>query len=264
MKKILLIGVTYCSYDSAHEFIASVNSAAEKCNDWQVDVVIADNTPQTKQSSIIKEYDYISVETCKFPDNPGYLGAALEVYNSRSKDYDMIAISNVDLCLEQGFFKVLSEIDTSDIGWIAPNIYTHADNRYENPYMKLRPTKKNFIIWNTIYSCKLMYKLYHTLHKLKNKTPQSEKEQNIYAGHGSFMLFTKAFADNNPNLHFPGYMYGEEIYLAEITRLAKLNVRYFPTLKIQNVGHINMGNTPDKVRFSWSKHSLKTIRELFF
>ena len=264
MKKLLLIGVTYCSYESTREFIASVDRASAQCSDWQVDVAIADNTPKAKMSVIGKDYKHISVEIYSFPDNPGYLGAALQIYNSKAKDYNMVAISNVDLTLKQDFLKELTRINTLEVGWIAPDIHTVADKRHENPYMKHRPTKKNFIVWNTIYSCRLLYAFYHALHKLKTRAQKPEAEQTIYAGHGSFMLFTEAFVKHNPNLQFPGYMYGEEIYLAELTRLSNLKVRYIPALKIQNVGHINMSTTPDRVRFGWSKQSLKSIRELFF
>lgn len=243
MKKILVIAVTYHSDKELQMFLESVRCAAERVKDtMQVDVEVADNGA----------------------DNKGYLGGALEIYNKKARGYDFVSISNVDLAIEPDFFEQLAALNTTDIGWIAPDIYTEKISRHENPYMLSRPTKRNFCIWNIIYSSTIIYRLYHRLYLLKSRKIRIYPACTIYAGHGSFMLFTKAFVEHNSEIHFPGFMYGEEIYMAELNRTARLKTIYAPTLRIANTGNISTGLINQTQKSAWSKESLHKIQKLFF
>ena len=243
MKKILLICVTYHSDSELHAFKESVRRAAERVKgSLQVDIEVADNGQ----------------------DNKGYLGGAQEIYNQKAQGYDFVSISNVDLTLAEDFFEQLLAMDEKGIGWIAPDIYTNKINRHENPYMLNRPTKRNFCIWNTIYSCTWIYRLYYRLYLLKSQKTKIYPACEIYAGHGSFMLFTKAFVNAYPELQFPGFMYGEEIYMAELVQVSGLKVQYMPTLRIANTGNVNTGLINQKQKSKWSKQSLHAIYIHFF
>lgn len=243
MKKYLLICVTYHSDKELHVFLESVRRAAEQVKgQLQVDIEIADNGQ----------------------DNKGYLGGALPIYNAKAKGYDFVSISNVDLQLEPDFFEQLLTVNTTNIGWIAPDIYTDKIDRHENPYMLSRPDKRKFLIWNVIYSNTLIYRLYHRLFLLKNLQKKVYPNCPIYAGHGSFMLFTKNFVIKNDEIYFPGFMYGEEIYLAELVRAAHLNVVYESSLHINNIGNINTGFINQAQKSKWNKESLRAIYKKFF
>ena len=243
MKKYLLICVTYHTDEALHAFVESVHRAAERVKgQMQVDIVVADNGK----------------------DNRGYLGGALSIYNAKAQGYDFVSISNVDLELAPDFFEQLVKINVSDTGWLAPDIYTDKINRHENPYMLSRPKKRNFFIWNIIYSNTFIYRLYHALYVLKSQKSKEYPSCEIYAGHGSFMLFTKAFVEQYPELHFPTFMYGEEIWLAELTRAAKLGVQYVPALLISNTGNISTGLINQAQKSKWSKESLSFIYNQFF
>ena len=243
MKKILIICVTYHSDKELQAFMESVHRAAERVEGkMEVNLQVADNGKE----------------------NLGYLGGALPIYNKYAKEYDYVSISNVDLELAPDFFEQLLQINTKDLGWIAPDIYTNKIDRHENPYMLSRPTKRHFLLWNIIYSSTCIYHLYYKLHLLKSKETKVYPTCDIYAGHGSFMLFTKAFTDQYSELHFPGFMYGEEIYMAELVRAAHLKVHYFPTLRIANIGNISTGLINQTKKSKWNKESLRTIYEYFF
>ena len=243
MKKYLLICVTYHTDEALHAFVESVHRAAERVKgQMQVDIEVADNGK----------------------DNRGYLGGALSIYNAKAQGYDFVSISNVDLELAPDFFEQLVKINVSDTGWLAPDIYTDKINRHENPYMLSRPKKRNFLIWNIIYSNTFIYRLYHALYVLKSQKSKEYPSCEIYAGHGSFMLFTKAFVEQYPELHFPAFMYGEEIWLAELTRASKLGVLYDPSLRIENTGNISTGLINQAQKSKWSKESLNFIFNQFF
>ena len=243
MKKYLLIAVTYHSDEALQTFMESVRCAAERVKgQLQVDIEVADNGEE----------------------NLGYLGGALPIYNAKAQGYDFVSISNVDLELKPDFFEQLLNVDSTHIGWLAPDIYTDKIDRHENPYMLSRPTRRNFFIWNMIYSNTWIYRMYHALYLLKNKKSKLYPACNIYAGHGSFMLFTKTFVNMNAELHFPGFMYREEIYIAELVRKAQLKVSYCPTLHIATTGHISTGLINQARKSQWSKESLRAIYKQFF
>lgn len=243
MKKYLLICVTYHSDEALHAFVESIHRAAERVKgNLQVDIEIADNGKQ----------------------NLGYLGGALPIYNAKAQGYDFVSISNVDIELAPDFFEQLLKIDVTNIGWLAPDIYTDKINHHENPYMLTRPTKRNFRIWSIIYSCTWIYRIYYRLHLLKNKQQKVYSECTIYAGHGSFMLFTKAFVQQYPVLQFQGFMYAEEIFFAELVRRAQQHVLYTPALHIGNTGNINTGKINQKQKSAWNKESLRAIYKQFF
>ena len=244
MRKYLLIAVTYHSDEALQTFMESVRCAAERVKgQLQVDIEVADNGEE----------------------NLGYLGGALPIYNAKAQGYDFVSISNVDLELKPDFFEQLLNVDSTHIGWLAPDIYTDKIDRHENPYMLSRPTRRNFFIWNIIYSSIWIYKLYHKLYVIKSHKKKTLFQTcDIYAGHGSFMLFTKAFVLNYPELHYPTFMYGEEIYMAELIKKSQLKVRYTPTLHIANIGNISTGLINQARKSQWSKESLNTIRKMFF
>ena len=243
MKTYLLICVTYHSDEALRTFVESVHRAAERVKGLlKVDIEIADNGN----------------------NNRGYLGGALPIYNAKAKEYDFVSISNVDLELAPDFFEHLLTIDVTNIGWIAPDIYTSKINRHENPHMLHRPKKLDFFVWNMIYSSALLYGLYYALYILKSQKTKVYPACKMYAGHGAFMLFTKAFVEHHPELHFPTFMYGEEIWFAELIRTAGLYVQYIPILHIANVGNINTGLINQAKKSKWNKESLLAIRKKFF
>ena len=267
MKTVLLIGVNYRSYDALRCFLESVNVAAAAIRQTiAVDVAIADNTEPAERQTLIGTYENIrQITICPSERNAGYLGGALPVYNRSAHAYDWVSISNVDLQLQPTFFTELLNIHDEQLAWIAPDIYTAKIFRHENPYMLRRPTRRNFLLWNIIYSSTMLYRLYRLLYKFKSKHhTASEQSCRIYAAHGSFMLFTREFVRRYPTLQFPSYMYGEEIWLAELIRLADMHVLYAPALKIQNTGNINTSQLQLSRKLNWSKTSLRIIAKQFF
>jgi hypothetical protein len=78
------------------------------------------------------------------------------------------------------------------------------------------------------------------------------------------MLFTKEFITQYDDLQFPTFLYGEEIFFAELIRAANLKVLYAPILLINNTGNVSTGRVSLKQRSQWSIESLRTIQKMFF
>ena len=121
------------------------------------------------------------------------------------------------------------------------------------------------------FTSKLQFMLHHLRLKKDEKHFNTLPKNNsfdlkpIYALHGSFTMFSpKAFKlimDNK----YPIFLFGEEIFFAEITRLAGLNSYFSPSLVVFDDEHVSTGKLP-----SWTyrklniKALLYIIRKFYF
>lgn len=267
--KILIACVTFNSYEALSVFIKSVDIAAgNAANKVEVTVAIGDNTEKNPRNlSCCSD----NLEFLFFPyhTNLGYLGCAFkmmsELGKERIKEFDFVAISNVDVELEHDFFVSLLSFNDSNTAWIAPDIFTPSRGTHENPFMLTRPTKLNFLKWEMMYASPLLYgiieKLSYFIHSNRHVADQP---MTIYAGHGSFMLFTRDFIMRFGEFAYPTFMYAEEIFFAEKARLLKMQVTYLPDLKIRNVGSVSVSFLGKRWKCENNRRSLRVMRRLFF
>jgi len=274
MKHFLLSCVNYNSYNELVNYLKSIDEAAEQAKELvHVDVVISDNSINKKK---IDTSGYTSINCQTFlNENIGYLGAALSLINQADiSQYDFVIISNVDLKLSTAFFKNIINIDLTDkginisnIGWISPRIFTTKSQKDESPLMIKRPTKFKLILLEWLYRIDFLEGLYIYFHQFRHRERKylsSQSSCEIYAGHGSLMIFTKMFFLQNQKLVFPSFMYAEEIYFAELVRLTNLKTVYIPGVYVENIGNVSTTFLGYKKRCSMNLKSLSTVRKMFF
>lgn len=267
-KSFLLVCVTYNSYEEVDKFVASVETAARKAPDVSVTVAVGDNT-EVNTHDIDCRSDVVEIHSYPYHTNLGYLGCAFRILSETGKErlvqYDYVAVSNVDMALESDFFAALATVDDSGIGWIAPDIYTPGRGTHENPFMLHRPTKRHFLKWELMYASPLLYGLMKRVSfTLRSRHPQPASRVEMYAGHGSFMLFTRAFISTFQSFEFPSFMYAEEIFFAELLLRCRLKVVYLPDLKISNVGSVSVSVSGNSWECRNNRRSLRVMRRLFF
>lgn len=220
MKRVVILCVSYNSDMERDKYIDSIKAAAKNASETvSVDIIIANNTKD---------------------NNPGYFGAIKQLMekNDISK-YDYCIISNVDLTIENSFFQKLSEYECpSDIGWVAPQIWSQAEGRDRNPESVCRYSLSKIRVLKLLYKYPLLDLLY-TKTFYRRKKYVSKPAGQIYAGHGSFIILTSKYFKKCGIIDYPIFLYGEEIYLAEQCRSAKLKVVYNPDLKVYDYEHIS-------------------------
>lgn len=272
MKKILILCVNYNSYEELGNYLHSIDVAAKKvCDLFVIDVFVGDNTTENQQQ-ILTDYTFMNVRVFPYYKNLGYVGCATAMLNEITHTavchYDFVAISNVDLLFSETFFIELNSIDSNTAGWIVPSVYTIGTKRNENPYMLSRPTRLKMFLLELLYSFPLLYSLHKVFYPFRHKEREvlTNHQQNrlIYAGHGSIIIFSKKFMKSNWLMSFPGFMYGEEIYFAELVRRAQLTTEFYPQLIVNNIGNVSTKFLGNKRKCQMSKESLSNIRRLFF
>lgn len=264
MKKIAIYCVNYHSYDSLHDYLVSIDEAMQQAGDVVcLSVIVADNTAPAEPVSYKPQH--FSLQVVVTGDNRGYFGAVRYAMQQVSPlDYDFAIISNVDVLLESDFFNVLSSMQTSEsTGWIAPTIFSQTLHFNFNPQAvkrySLRKMKMLRFMFKYPILLKIKQKLLHQYHDIKNCKPGK-----IYAGHGSFIILTRNFFQHCGIIDYPIFLYGEEIFLAEVCRRHQLIVEYTPQIRVQDIGKVSTGKFSFKSYCRYNYQSTNYIINTYY
>ena len=284
-KKVLILAINYCTDDRAYNF---VNSFREHLNE-NVECVLIDNTKRDLSINFFSKIREISqlIQTVKPEFNLGYFGGAkygFEYYLEKHKEFpDWIIVSNVDLEFsDPNFFNVLSKLkNLPDLGVIAPRIWSNLFERDINPKIVPRPSKRYMKLLNIIFSNYYAYTVYTLLSYFKSiilrykealilsKIKLQIQNRNsdfteIYAPHGSFIIFHKRFFQKGGSLDYPPFLFGEEIFVAEMARKLDLKIIYYPKLRILDHEHASTGLIRSKKIASYFRNSMNFIVDQYF
>lgn len=245
MKKIAIFCVSYLSDKERDIYLASIDIASKKAEgEVNVEVFVANNNEK---------------------DNPGYFGAIKKLMqNVDMNAYDYAIISNVDLTLDENFFVKLSAYNCAeDTGWIAPQIWSQAEGRDRNPESVCRYSLSQIRVLKLLYKYPLLDSLY-TKTFYRRKKYVSKPAGHIYAGHGSFIILTNEYFKKCGIIDYPIFLYGEEIYLAEQCRKAKLKVVYNPDLKVYDYEHISTSTMKRNFNYQCRYKAIQYILKNFY
>ena len=268
---VMVFCVNYHSYDYLRTFMQSVEQAAAVAQGLcSVTLCVGDNTTDHWEEIPTSLTPHCTLRTFPYHRNLGYLGCALKMmaevgWNTVGKA-DYCIISNVDLTLREDFLQILATTEwPDDAGWLAPDIYTARLDHHDNPFQTHRPRRRDFLRWRLLYSSPILYRLLEKVYQIRKKRQSVPTEQqSIYAGHGSLMVFTKSFISRHPNLRFPAFMYGEELFLGELISRDALRTYYTPSLHVSNVGRVSTGKYDYRWLCHQNRESLRAIREYDF
>lgn len=266
--RFLFVPVNYNSYDSLRDYLKSLKTAIEYATGQiQVSVYIADNSTIVENFDV-SQFNFDTCRICKF-DNLGYFGGAFNIINNINglTEYNFAVISNVDVLIGKSFFNnVPAYSDKKDIGWIAPQIWSRQETRDRNPKIKIRYTDSKIKFIRLLWRYHILHKIYtRTLYKRKKIGAETNStRQYIYAGHGSFIILTKAFFNVYNSLHYPIFLFGEEIFLGELCRKAGLKVIYDPDIKIEDIDHVSTSKMKSNFYYKCNLEAIDYIIKTFY
>ena len=256
MKKILIVCVNYNSYTALSNYLDSVESSAQGVDGLHLDVKIADNSSQ-KELFDLSQYEIIDVQIYEF-NNLGYFGGASAIINRIDNiiQYQYVIISNVDVLFEKDTLAKLVEIDVpDDLAWVAQSTYSLQHNRDLNPSVLKRYSAMKLRLLRYTYN-KYLYKFYLKHFYSKKNANVIFPKMDIYASHGACIILTSNFFKKYHTLNYPLFLYGEELYLAELISKANLKVVYFPDIRIKDIGKVSTSKLPAS---AYLKHNIDAI-----
>jgi len=271
--KVLIACTNYNSDISLLKYLKSINLSFNKLNEegyLSLSILVADNSNIANKFDIEFLNKSIIVHHIFNNGNYGYIGGITEAFEKVDLNidiFDFLIISNVDVEVSPDFFTKLIRLNVNScIGWIAPSIVSKKEIFNRNPAIISRPTAKKLRHLLLLYKYPILHFLYEYLfYSLRRKKKTSYQKSNIiYAGHGSFMIFTKQFLLKNRSFKFPSFLFGEEIFFAELILKSNLQTIYIPELEIIDEDHVSTGKMKKKVLYKMHYESIKKIYQLYF
>lgn len=269
-QQVAIFCVNYNTYKELVCFYDSVCRAAEQVQGrMEVHFFVADNTECEAQEISLEGTSNVSPKVFAYNENLGYLGAAQRMMREEDVDvlqYDYVAISNVDLVMQDDALLRLCECKVSPTtGWIAPALLSEQEGRDRNPGVMRRYSARRLKMLRVMFRFPILTTAYRATlyrrHKIQRHYPE---RQVIYAGHGSFMLFTKAYFEHCGLPQFPMFLFGEELYFAEQCRTHGLKVVYCPSIRIKDQEHASIGKMHRPTKYRYNYESLGYILRTFY
>lgn len=251
MIKVVLICVNYDSDNSLKKYLDSIENARNSAkSSVELSVHIADNTlrPKGARLDLGRKSCSFPIEVTAAPDNPGYIGGVRAAVTSQGIEpthWDYLIVSNVDITLDESFFRVLSRINLPDaVGIVAPSILTGENGADNNPFMSHRPSRGRMRFYKWLYRWTFLFAVYQRISRRRKrrarravKVGRERSDERIYAPHGAFMIFTREYFRSGGDFSFPCFLFNEEIYFAEKARQKQLAVVYAPELVVRHEEH---------------------------
>jgi len=246
---VLLICVKYGSDTETAQYLESLRKLQAQRN---LQVLVVDNTVGNEFSEPPTERNFTLVRA---KENLGYFGGArggLSLYLREHALPDWVVVSNVDLVIaDSQFLNKLAALGSRlDLGAVAPSIRSGLTGKDQNPYLRVRPSAAQMHAYKWLFRSRFVLNTYElaaaafhwargisgkwraSAHGLRRRLPES-----IYAPHGSFLILSKNYFARGGDLEFPGFLFGEEIYIAERMRKLGLEVVYDPSLEVLHDEH---------------------------
>lgn len=211
--------------------------------------------------------------------NLGYLRGcafALERWIAKYGGYpEWVAVTNTDVEFEEEFFhKLVLHPWPDNVGIVAPDIRLR-NGMPQNPYKIVRPRRRRMYLYSLVYRnivCTVLLEWLHAVKSVVRRYTWKEKTRagasidlrTIYAPHGAVLCFRPQFFHRGGSLDYPGFMYGEEIFIAEQARRLGLDVVWAPHLRAWH----NEGAVTNRVsliqRMRWKRDSIEHIWKEYF
>jgi len=247
MEKILISVINYMNETEVLEFLRNLEKQSISS---ALNVVIINNKASisseiTLSDEIKKINNFSSITLLDPKENLGYLKGSFwgyEYYISlKGEKPDWFFISNTDIEIKDRHFfeRFLSGQYNSEIWCVAPSVFSSKQKFFSNPYYLRRPSKnkiKRLIFVNEHLGLAFIY---GNLSKIKKTilTPSKKNSGYSYAVHGSFFALRSDFMDTVKQTPYNGFLYGEELYIAEL--VLKNNKKCFYDSEIKIVHNEN-------------------------
>jgi GT2 family glycosyltransferase len=280
---ILVIGVTYNTFPETLRYLESLAPGIPE----NVSVIIADNSDRHAPAGFAEQLEnYPFLHYFRTGGNPGYFGAArtaMEKYfGQHHAPPAYTLVTNIDIVFTPGFFQQLSRIPPDqNTAIIAPSIISEKWKTDYNP-AKRSPFSKarlqlylllysNFLVHNCFllfaYLKKWMKGVSGKRYRMRDERMQDRRIQDgteIYAAHGSCIIFTRRYFEKGGTLDMPSFLFGEEIILAETVCAMGLTIIYHPELVIRDHEHASVGFFVTRRTNRHYRNSIRIILDRYY
>jgi GT2 family glycosyltransferase len=245
-RKVLIITVNFRHAECTLQFLKSA-SAMDGFGDCHL-VVVDNNSCDGSTDRIRQAIDKFSnVELMTSSSNRGYFGAAkwaLDEWLGQHGALDWVIVCNNDIVFDSpSFLARLYAHDPDEAGVLAPAIISSLTGFDSNPMILRRPGRIRKLRYRFLVSTYYVAWLTQTLAPLVRKgrrrllagrPTRPDFHTRIYAPHGSFIIFSRRFFEEGGFIDDGGFLYAEEISVAETCWRLGLPVIHDPQLRVSH------------------------------
>lgn len=263
--RILIVVVVYQNFHFSQEWLSTARNK-------NLDIIIVDNTKETifsKELSLECKKSGISI--LHNPKNSGYMPSLKYLNESgiRLSVYDFVCLSNSDVKLDDNFAHDLSLTHIpSEALVLGPKIVSLRTGSNQNPQILHRPTLKYYKLLKLVLTSSALAYPYFFLGKIKGMLSRENRKVSkcteVYAVHGSFIIF-KSICFEIPNfLDGFNFLFGETVIIAEKLRRAGGKCVVLEKPIVFHKEHENTGFWGRSKTFALQRHSTERIIEEFY
>lgn len=252
------IGFTFTNYNNSRLSIQAAQSIAANHGDCDYEIVLVDNASTEEERRILAAAGALP-ERCSVvwnTTNVGYfdgLNLGIDALHERSQHYDAIVIGNNDLVFERAFFEGL-KCRSDALGQysvVAPDIIT-LDFEHQNPHVISGVSRFRELVWDLYFSnFRLAQLIGWVARHARGVTGRKDHhayaaEGPIYQGYGACYIMTPRFFQTYGRLWSPGFVMGEEFYLARQLAARGEQMYYVPEIPVRHHDHATVSMLPSR------------------
>lgn len=271
-RRILFLLINYFNDDEVFEFIITQLNRQQTI---PYNVIVVNNGSSNTVALTNLNCSNNSMQVITPPENLGYLNGAkfgFDFYCKSNPVPDFTILCNTDIVIEDDRFleKLTHEASNKNAEVIGPKIISTLTFHDQNPIYKARLSSKKITQLLFVYSYYPIYVIYQLGAYLKRITKklsyknEKQKSEFVYAVHGSFLIFAKSFFVKGNTLHFPSFLYAEELFIAEQCLKSNSKIYYNSDLKIFHKEHSTSGFLKNRKHVKWLKQSLNYIYHTYY
>lgn len=272
MVKVLIVCVNYHSEKEIVEYIDHL------CNQTvynRLDIVVCDNSCDEVKFLLLvskfKNIDNVFIYNPKM--NLGYLHGinfGINKYLETHSLPEWIVISNTDITYgtETFYEELLLNYPNGYNCVIAPSIYARFKKEFQNPMLINRYSKLEMFVLTKVFKNRLIERSFNLGNNIRIKFIKHKKSivdnQEIYAGHGACLILNKDFFNNGGNLNYGSFLFGEEVYIAEVVKKIGGKVYFDKRLKVNHNEHQTIGKVKSKLINKYYDDSMNYLYKKFY
>lgn len=268
----LKIGFVFTNYNNSKLSIQALESIATNANEITCVPVIVDNRSKDSERALLSNAE------AKFPNakfifneaNLGYfdgLNTGITYLRKTHPDLDFIVIGNNDLIFPTPFFTAIDELKHKLTNYpvIAPDLIA-LEGVHQNPHVMTEISRIREYIWDLYFVyyplARLMGQVSNWLKKYLERKDYTfhQQEGYIYQGYGACYILTPAFFKHFDDLWSPGFLMGEEFYLAKQLETIGEKMYYQPQITVMHHDHATVSTIPSKLLWTYTKQYHKIYR----
>lgn len=252
------IGFAFTNYNNSHLSIQAAQSIAAHHGDCEYEIVLVDNASSDDERSILGAPSVLPPRCSVLWSecNVGYFGGlnmGIDALQDFACDYDAIVVGNNDLVFESDFFEGMKRRKETfaEHSVVSPDIIT-LDHEHQNPHVISGVSRFREIVWDLYFSNFKLSQLIGWAARLTRSFVGRKDHHThaceglIYQGYGACYILTPRFFRIYGRLWSPGFVMGEEFYLARQLAAHGEQMYYVPDIPVRHHDHATMAKLPSR------------------